>query len=78
MTATMMVNLRSLFSLAPDFTDPDCLVFNLQRGFQFYFFNEQSLPDGLDYFQVGRGDDQERKDEAEHVDEDDVEYRAAG
>ena len=78
MTATMMVSLRSLFSLALDFTEPDCLVFNLQRGFQFYFFNEQSLPDGLNYFQVGRGDDDEGKDEAEQVDEDDVEYRPAG
>ena len=39
---------------------------------QCYFFTKQILPDGLDYFQVGRGDDDEGKDEAEQVDEDDV------
>ena len=41
MTATMIVSLRSLFSLALDLIDPDCLVFNLKRSFQFYGFNEQ-------------------------------------
>ena len=78
MTATMIVSLRSLFSLALDLIDLDCLVFNLKKSFQFYFLNEQILPDGLNYFQIGRGDDDEGEDEAEQVDEDDVKYRKTG
>ena len=31
-----------------------------------------NLPNSLDDFQVGRGDDGKRKDEAQEVDEDDV------
>ena len=42
------------------------------------FFNEQILPDGLNYFQIGCGDDDEGKDKAKQVDVDNVKDRAAG
>ena len=37
MTATMIVSLRSLFSLVLEFVDPDCLVFNLFRSVRVIF-----------------------------------------
>ena len=43
MTATMIVSLRSLFCLVFDFVDPECLVFNLYRDFQFIFLMNKSF-----------------------------------
>lgn len=43
MTATMIVSLRSLVCLVFDFVDPECLVFNLYRDFQFIFLMNKSF-----------------------------------